>query len=157
MWHTRDKHKSQLGLMKCAALMALGAGVAEKGLNAFSLLTSSISDLFIDWLTDWLTGGLSLQICGQLMQVIMIRGQMLQYVIQLSWRWGQSIFLKLLIKCFLRVLVIQVSHGNSRQFLGLDVVCCWICQHCDICAEPWEGSTVSAGVSMWQERCQPSC
>lgn len=48
MWHTGDKHKSQLGLTKCAALMALGAWVAEKGLNS-----SCMRDLLSDWLVVW--------------------------------------------------------------------------------------------------------
>lgn len=90
MWHTGDKHKSQLGLMKCTALMALGARVAEQGLNACSLLTSSMSDLLTDWMTGWLTDWLGTwaEMCAQMMQVIGIRGQMLQYVIQLFCRWG---------------------------------------------------------------------
>lgn len=37
-------------------------------------------DFIYEWFIDWLTGGL--QMSGQ---VIRIRGQMLQYVIQLSW------------------------------------------------------------------------
>lgn len=48
-----------------------------------SPLTSSMSDLLTD-----LTGGLGLQMCGQVMQVITIGGQMLQYVIQPSSRLG---------------------------------------------------------------------
>lgn len=48
MWHAGDKHKSQLALIKCAALMALGASVAEQGLNACSPQTSSMSDLLTD-------------------------------------------------------------------------------------------------------------
>lgn len=51
-----------------------------------------IYEWFIDWLDDWLanwlTRDVSLQMCAQMMQVIGIRGQMLQYVIQLFCRWG---------------------------------------------------------------------
>lgn len=47
-----------------------------------------IYEWFIDWLDDWLanwlTRDVSLQMCAQMMQVIGIRGQMLQYAFSCS-------------------------------------------------------------------------
>ena len=150
MWHAGDKHKSKLGLMKSLALMALRAKAAEKGLNACSLTASFMSDLFTQQPWVWA--------CRCLISWCKWSGLGVKcYSMSFSCRRRQSLFLMRLIKFCLLVWVSWVNPGNNRYILGVNVMCCCICECCDICAEPREGSTVGAGVVTWQERRQPPC
>lgn len=113
-----------------------------------------IYEWFIDWLTDWglepanvWSGDAGDQDQGSNVTVC--------HSAILTFGTSVSIFLMSLIKRFLLVWVSRGSPGNSRLILGLNVMGCCICQCGDICAEPWEGSAVSAIVATWQERWQP--